>query len=157
MEWKELPIDNRYLVSTTGLIKGQNGRILKHALDSGGYKFVNIHNNGKAFHLSVHRAVALTFIPNPNNLSQVNHKDENKTNNNVENLEWMSGKDNTRYSKARPVLMLDITTGEVIRRFPALREVNEVFGNKVHSSISKVCRGLPKYKTAYGYKWRYDE
>lgn len=157
MEWKELPIDKRYLVSDTGEVKGLDGRILKQALDSRGYKFVTLNKDYKQFHLSVHRAVALCFIPNPDNLPQVNHIDENKTNNNVSNLEWCTNKYNSHYSNAKAVLMVDKNTNEVIRRFEAIRDVDTFLNKQAHQSISKVCKHLPKWNTAYGYKWEYEE
>lgn len=156
MVWKKLPIDERYLVSNTGLIKGLNGKLLKQASDTRGYKFVTLHINGKQFHLSMHRAVALCFIPNIHNYTQVNHKDENKTNNNVENLEWCDNKYNSHYSNSKGVLMLDKNTEEVLRRFEALRDVDAYFGKDVHQSVSNCCNGKPYYNTAYGYKWRFE-
>lgn len=157
MEWKELPIDPRYLVSPEGLIKGLDGRILKQATDIRGYKFVNLNKEGKQFHLSVHRAVALTFIPNPKNYPHVNHKDEDKTNNKVSNLEWCTPRYNSHYSNSKPVLMLDKNTNEVLKRFESIRDTDAYFSKCAHQSISKVCSGSPRYITAYGYKWRYEE
>lgn len=157
MIWKKLPIDERYLVSNTGLIKGIDGRILKPAIDTRGYKFVTLNNNYKQFHLSIHRAVALCFIPNPNNYPQVNHIDEDKTNNKVENLEWCTNKYNSHYSHSKPVLMIDKNTKKVLKRFEALRDVDIYFGKEVHQSISKCCNNKSKYKTAYGYIWKFEE
>ena len=62
---------------------------------------------------SVSRLVAKTFIENPENLPQVNHIDENKLNNKADNLEWISAKDNVRYSKAKAVIGVNIKTGEI--------------------------------------------
>lgn len=156
MIWKKLPIDERYLVSDTGLIKGLDGRILKQAADTRGYKFVTLNNNYHQFHLSIHRAVALTFIPNPNNYAQVNHKDKDKTNNNVDNLEWCNNKYNSHYSNSKAVLMIDINTGEILKRFEALRDIDEYFGKEVHQSISNCCNHKPRYNSAYGYKWEFE-
>ena len=154
-EWRELPINSRYKVNINGDVLGQKGAVLKPGVDSKGYKFVNVYDNGKPFHLSIHRAVALTFIPNPNNLPQVNHIDENKQNNHVSNLEWCTNKQNHDYSNSKPVLMIDIETDEIIKEFKAIRDVNDYFGVSAHQSISKCCRNVPRYNTAYGYKWRY--
>lgn len=156
MIWKDLPIDTRYKVSNTGLVKGLDGRILKQGTDTRGYKFVNLCNDNNTFHLSVHRAVAMCFIPNPDGFPQVNHKDENKQNNNVSNLEWCDNKYNSHYSHAKPVLMMDKNTGVVLKRFEAVRDVDEFFGAKAHQSVSKVCLGKPSYHTAYGYKWKFE-
>lgn len=154
-EFKELPIDPRYKVNKYGDIKGLDGRILKQATDTRGYKFVTLNNNYKQFHLSVHRAVALTFISNPLNLPQVNCKDGNKTNNFVDNLEWCTNKYNSHYSNSKKIEMLCKDTGEVVKVFNSVREVDEYFGKEAHQSVSKCCNNVPKYKTAYGYRWRF--
>lgn len=155
--WKELPIDPRYKVSENGQIKGLDGRILKQGTDTRGYKFVTLNNNYHQFHLSVYRAVAMCYIPNPHNLPQVNHKDENKTNNVYTNLEWCDNKYNSHYSHAKAVLMIDKNTKEVIKRFEALRDVDIYFGKNVHQSVSKCCLHKPRYYSAYGYEWKFEE
>lgn len=90
--------EGRYSVTRDGIIisyfNKNNPRILKTTLNHKGYKMVRL---GRKKNKAVHRAVAETWIPNPNNLGTVNHKDENKLNNNVKNLEWMSNKDNLNY------------------------------------------------------------
>ncbi len=155
--WRRLPIDTRYRVSEDGRILGLDGRILKQAKDSRGYLFVTLNNNYKQFHLSVHRAVAMCYIPNPHNYPQVNHKDKDKTNNNISNLEWCDNKYNSHYSNAKPVLMLDKLTGAVIKRFEAVRDIDIFFGKEVHQSICNCCIHKPKYKSAYGYKWEFED
>ena len=155
--WRKLPIDTRYRVSKDGRIMGLDGRIMKQAKDTRGYMFVTLNNNYKQFHLSVHRAVAMCYIPNPHNFPQVNHKDQNKTNNNVENLEWCNNKYNSHYSHSKPVLMIDKVTGQVIKRFEALRDTDIYFGKNAHQSISKCCLHKPRYYTAYGYKWEFED
>lgn len=87
-QWKKFPNDERFEVSTYGRVK-KNGRLLRQH-DSKGYKV--------AAGIGVHRFVAITFLPNPDNLPVVNHIDGNKSNNNVDNLEWMSHTDNIRHS-----------------------------------------------------------
>ena len=155
MRWKELPIDPRYLVSPIGDIKGLDGRILRQASDSKGYKFVTLSKDKVQFHLSIHRAVALTYIPNPLNLPQVNHIDENKTNNFIDNLEWCTNKYNCDHSNSIKVLMIDKDTNEVLKEFNAMRDVDEYFQKQAHQSVSKCCNNVAGYKTAYGYKWRF--
>lgn len=76
-----------YWISDTGLVKSKK-KILKISLDKDGYAKVALSKNGKKYHFRVHRLVAFAFIPNPENKSEVNHKDGNKTNNNHWNLEW---------------------------------------------------------------------
>ena len=101
--WKEFYFNNaQYWVSNFGRIKGKRGLLTQH-LRYDGYPIVTLggrDENGKLKReqKTVHRIVAMVFIPNPNNLSDVNHIDFDKTNNNVENLEWCSHKDNVKHS-----------------------------------------------------------
>lgn len=92
-----------YQVSSKGRVMSNNynhtgsPRLLKQSLVKGGYLRVSITINGEHKSVKVHRLVAEAFIPNPNNYETVNHRDEVKTNNCVENLEWLSSGDNVRY------------------------------------------------------------
>ena len=86
--------DDRYLVTNYGRVWSNiKCNWLKQTNNPNGYLYCNIGGNS----MSVHRAVALTFIPNPDGLAEVNHKDENKHNNCVDNLEWISKQDNLYY------------------------------------------------------------
>lgn len=73
------------------------GGVLKSLCGSGGYYHIMLCKDGTRITKNVHRLVAETFIPNPNNYSQVNHKDEDKSNNTIDNLEWCDAKYNTNY------------------------------------------------------------
>lgn len=111
--WRDVKdADNLYQVSNFGrirskdrIIKCHNGRtyylhqrIIKTKAINSGYIVVIFHlQNGKKLHRLVHRVVAESFLPNPNKYEQVNHKDENKKNNNVDNLEWCTRKYNNNY------------------------------------------------------------
>lgn len=99
--WKDIPgYEGKYQVSNTGEIRSLKFgkiKILKQYTDKCGYNVLTLSENGKRKNHFVHRLVAMTFIPNPNNLPQVNHKDENKANNCVDNLEWCSRKYNMNY------------------------------------------------------------
>lgn len=75
--------------------------LLRQSNDKRGYKVVNVRACNQSVQIKVHRLVALCFLPNPNNLPQVNHKDENPANNNVSNLEWCDQKYNVNYSVSR--------------------------------------------------------
>ena len=100
-EWKQVVgFENRYLVSNTGKIYSILAqRILKTCISNKGYELVCLRNiNGKRKQYSVHRIVATAFIPNPNCYPIVNHKDENKTNNIVNNLEWCDYSYNNTYN-----------------------------------------------------------
>lgn len=88
-----------YSISTKGRVRNDStGRILKRTLHSNGYLQVTLcSKTEKPIHPTIHVLVALAFIPNPNNLPEVNHKDEDKTNPNVDNLEWCTPKYNNNY------------------------------------------------------------
>ncbi len=102
--WKDIKnYEGIYQVSNYGNVKRLYGkgaryeRIIKPNTTNKNYYFVVLCKNGIRNYCRVHRLVAETFIPNPDNLPCVNHKDENKQNNNVENLEWCTIKYNTNY------------------------------------------------------------
>lgn len=83
-----------YQVSNTGKVRDLKNHIKSVYKNNKGYTCLSLYYNGKTYHPTVHRLVAKAFIPNPNNYEQVNHKDCNKENNSVENLEWC----NQRYN-----------------------------------------------------------
>ena len=92
-------------------------------------------------------------IENNFNLAVVDHIDENKQNNNYNNLQWMSSKENTRKSQSKKILQKTLN-GELIKIWGGFGHIQEELG--LHkSNIQKCCAGI-KYKTAYGYKWEYD-
>lgn len=103
--WKDIKgYEGKYQASNLWRIRSLNYarrkqiRVLKPGIEkTRGYLSVTLLNKGKQKTKPVHRLVALTFIPNPNNLPQVNHKDENKLNNCVDNLEWCNAKYNCNY------------------------------------------------------------
>ena len=99
--WKDIAgWEGSYQVSTYGRVKSLKygkERILKTSKSSRGYLIVCLSIEGKIFNKFVHRLVAITFIPNPENKGDVNHIDEDKTNNRLENLNWMTAKENSNY------------------------------------------------------------
>lgn len=111
-EWRSIEgYEGLYEVSNTGQVRSldryvktcyeayklHKGKILSPAKDKNGYLKVHLCYNGKHNIIRVHRLVAQAFLPNPDNLPEVNHKDEDKTNNNVDNLEWCDRKYNNNY------------------------------------------------------------
>ena len=98
-DWKDIPgYEGLYVVSNNGRVMNvRSGRILKEHITKFGYKRIGIYKNGVCRMHFVHRLVAEAFIPNPDNLPQVNHKNEDKINNNVDNLEWCDSKYNMNY------------------------------------------------------------
>ena len=107
-EWRSVPgYEGLYEVSNTGRVRSLDkydsmnrflrGRILRLFTDGLGYLRAQLYSNSKRKSFLVHRLVAQAFIPNPDNLPQVNHRDENPSNDNVDNLEWCDGKYNVNY------------------------------------------------------------
>ena len=112
---KAHPIQTDYLITEEGdVYSTKYGKLKKRKLqtDNNGYKTIKLWNNGKQKNYRVNRLVAETYIPNPDNFPQVNHIDEDKTNNNVSNLEWCSSQYNNEYSKAKSYIVENVRTGE---------------------------------------------
>ena len=104
-----------YLITEEGDVYSRKFRKLKkmkQQTNDDGYKTVDLRNNGIRKIYKVHRLVTETYIPNPDNLPEVNHIDEDKTNNNVSNLEWCSHQYNIEYSLAKSYIVENVRTGE---------------------------------------------
>ena len=98
-KWKHIAgYEGLYLVSNLGRVRNAE-KVLKPTLNSKGYERVGLHKNGRLKTVYVHRLVAEAFVPNPEKLPQVNHKDENKRNNHADNLEWCTPLYNNTYGK----------------------------------------------------------
>lgn len=169
--WKSIAgYEGLYEVSDTGLVRSLKfgkKRILSPGKQRDGYLAVGLHKDGIHKNLLVHRLVANAFIPNPQNLETVNHKDEDKTNNNVSNLEWMSRTDNLNYGTrnkrlaearvnnpklSKQIQQLDKKTGKLLATFPSIIEAERVTGIN-DGNICSCLKG--RYKSAGGYRWRY--
>lgn len=172
--WKTIDESPDYQISNFGRVKSYkydkvNGKVMKPYKDTKGYLQIDLSLDGRKrehrLHLAVHRLVARAFIPNPDNLPQVNHKDEDKTNNNVDNLEWCTNEYNCNYGthaeriaqKTRiPIYSIDKDGN--IEHFSGVRvAARALTGNKKASGseIGNVLNG--KRKTAYGRKWFFEE
>lgn len=154
-----------YDINTGGfteiLIKG---KYLKPRITPFGYKAVLLSKNSKRKWYFVHKLVAEAFIDNPDELPFVNHKDENKLNNNVENLEWCTHKYNDNYgtrneriSKAKINNTYNVKSVQCIETgviYPSIREASRQT-NIPNTNISACCKGKYGYKTAGGFHWKY--
>lgn len=161
---------DRY-VATTGNSSGQRfikGKIKKqndwNIKNGGSYYAVSLSKNNKNVRYLVHRLVAEAFIPNPDNLPCINHKDENKYNNNVENLEWCTIEYNNKYGTARkrgsektrkPILKFD-TNGNLLKKYISLI-VASVEENISKGNLENVCVHRNGKKTLNGFVFMYEE
>ena len=146
----------------------QGGLVLKPKYNNRGYLMVSLYKNGKLKNRTVHRIVAEAFIPNPKGFLEINHKDENKSNNEIFNLEWCTREHNVKYGTSierisKKVRAVNIGTGEVVT-FNSTQDA----GRKGYSAsgVSRACRGTYKTdtgklvggdgRTYKGYKWSYE-
>ena len=154
-EWRDIEGYERiYQISSLGRVKSLKfgkERILKPGKERNGYLRVCLSKDRKLKWYYVHVLVLSAFIPNIENLKTVNHINEDKTDNRVDNLEWMTSKDNVRYSQAVAVNQFTLD-GRFIRTWSCIREIEYQTGFS-NGHIVKCCKG--KHKSAYGFIWRY--
>ena len=141
--------ENIYGITSCGKVWSYKyKKFLKPNANRDGYLYVNLYKDGKMKHYKIHRLVAEAYLPNPENLPQVDHIDGNKTHNYLNNLQWITHRDNSRKSNNKPILQYDLD-GNFIREWPSATDV----GNEVKTNIVHCLKG--KQKTAYGYVWKY--
>ena len=169
--WKDIKdYEGLYQVSNFGQIlslhynRSRKCKLLKLIKTKFGYLRVQLFKDGKGKMFIVHRLVAETFLKNPDNLPQVNHIDENKENNRVDNLEWCTSEYNINYGTrnekvsktmtngktSKKVLQFSLT-GEFIREWESTQECGRNGFNQ--GNISSCCLG--ERKSADGFKWQY--
>ena len=138
-----------YYINEKGDIKGKRVKLLKPALDKDGYLIVSMYRNGKRTVSKVHILVAETFLPNPNNLTEVNHKDEDKTNPHLDNLEWCTSQYNIEYSMAKNFLLLSPEDKVVpvfnLRKFCREQGLDQGHMSGVTSGRYKSCKKWRSY------------
>ena len=116
----------------------KSNKQISYFIRNNGYKRVTLFKNGKSKNISIHRLVAIAFIPNPNDLPQVNHKDENKLNNNVDNLEWCSSKYNANYgTRIKRITEKNIESGHYEK---LAKQQSEKTLSAITLKIVKVCK-----------------
>lgn len=160
--WRDVVgYEGKYAVSNFGNVKSLprrssdnrllSGRILKPRKSPNGYLHVALYKDNVSTQINVHRLVMRAFV-GPSDL-QVNHKDEDKTNNRLDNLEYMTGYDNTRYSCSKPVESYDIKTGETVKAYMSISDV--AVDGYSPTAVSGVCLKKYGYKSHRGLGWRY--
>ncbi len=177
-EWRDVVgYEGYYQVSNLGNVKRKTSIVKSALLHLNGYKTVKEHimkpsvmnkylsvrlcKYGVSKTKKVHRLVAEAFIPNPQNLEQVNHKDENKLNNRADNLEWCTclynqnygtRKEKREHSQVKEIQKIDVKTHKVIETYFSLMNASKMNGLSF-KAISRCATG--KSKTSGGYIWRY--
>lgn len=167
--WKEINgFEGRYSVSNLGNIRNdKSGLLLNPFIHNNGYTRVSFRTKGIINYFLVHRLVATMFIPNPHNKRTVNHKDGDKINNKLSNLEWATDKEQARHAinlnlrksykgkdskLSQEVYQFDLC-GNFIKKHDSVRCAKRELGNHLH--ISEVCNG--KRKTTGGFIWSYSK
>ena len=180
-KWKDIVgYENEYQINQFGEIrtlkdspKLKKYDVLKPQTSKrNGYVYQMLYKNGKEKLFRVHRLVAMAFLPNPNNLPQVNHKDGNKQNNSVDNLEWCEQSDNMKHAyknglqipsenqrksiintnKLKQKKVCQIKDGKIINTFSGISEASRQ--TKISISCISRCCNL-KRKSTNGYEWRF--
>lgn len=159
-EWRDIEgYEGLYQVSNLGRIKSlprktgnqhcKREHIKTLGIDKDSYLKVTLYNHGKNKTYRIHKLVAIHFIENPNNLPIINHKNEIRSDNRAENLEWCTCKYNVNYgecaykkSKALSKKVICVTTGKV---FNSIKEAASYYNIKNKSDISRVCKGERNY------------
>lgn len=178
-EWKDIKgYEGLYQVSNLGRVKSLNRtsthskgyiahykeKILKQSFERNGYARVGLSKYGKTKLYYIHVLVAEAFINNPDNLPEVNHIDEDKTNNCVDNLEWCNHKYNSIHGTRANRISKAMTNNKKVSKQVLCIETGVIYSS-VHeagrqmnldfSEIATVCRGYRNRKTAGGYHWKY--
>jgi hypothetical protein len=171
-EWQTIDNFQNYDISNFGNVRNnKTGKVLKLCIKAG---YLNISLTNELFkkNYKVHRLVALAFIENPENKLEVNHKDKNKLNNHVNNLEWMTRQENNihrcngikiKCNKNKPVFRIDKDTNEILEKYNSIELAGSwAFQNgytkTIHNgrnSIGNCLNGLSQL--AYKFKWKYEE
>jgi hypothetical protein len=171
-EWAEIINYENYEVSNLGNVRNKKtGRILK-SCNKIGYCIIGLCIHSKIKTFSVHRLVAEAFIPNPEKKAHVNHKDKNKLNNNVKNLEWNTPLENNIHRSSgviqnsnqnMKIYRVNLETNEKLEKYNSIEEAGkwtfqQGLAKNLHSgttNISNVIRGV--YKSSFGFKWEIEE
>lgn len=180
--WKPIQDFDDYQISNLGNVRNiKTGQKLNPHINRCGYFSVSLCKNKKVKNFKIHRLIAIAFIPNQENKPTVHHKDKNKINNSIENLEWATmSEQNMAINKqpvkldnmkatSKPIFQINLQTNEVIQRFDSIKmaakwifenhfskyqELNRLTSSIISSRLCAVAKG--KFKKSFGFNWKYD-
>ena len=173
--WKEVPFAPNYEASTHGRVRNnETKKVLKQCLRYTGYYELCITVDKIRSTKKLHQIIAITFIDNPENKDTVNHKDHDKTNNNISNLEWMTRSEQNKHSRrptgilgqyntggCRSIWKCDINTGERLERFESITQASISLSgsSKLTSTIGRACKKQKTGKngSSNGFNWEFEE
>ena len=178
MNYEKRPVNIKgwgmYQVDTNGNIYNKQGKIMKPSINHNGYLIVNFYHNHIRKGFGIHTLVAKTFIKNEDGKNQVNHKDGNKQNNNIENLEWVTSKENKQHSinilgyniiginnpKSKKIFGYDKYTNKLKYEFNSLADAARYFtvDDKDYRNIENIIYQVANNKNKKSYKgcvWKY--
>ncbi len=167
--WKEINGYEKYKVSTLGNVKNSKTERILKPYNRGGYYCVGLCKNSKLLTFNIHRLVAKTFILNPENKEQVNHKDKNSLNNKLDNLEWVSNKENSIHrsngvkqttNQKLEIYRIDLNTNEILEKYNSIESgAKWAFEKKLTSNLNSArgcisCCIREVTNSSFGFKWR---
>lgn len=143
--------ENIYGITSCGKVWSYKyKKFLEPGTDRLGYLRVNLFKDGQKKNYRIHRLVAEAYLPNPDNLPEVDHIDGNKTHNYLNNLQWITHRDNVRKSKNKPILQYSLD-GEFVREWECAHDVGKIVSKNIYECLKG------RRKSAYGYRWFYKE
>lgn len=158
--WKRCPKPwSNYFVSTDGQVMGQMGEVVKTSINNGGYEIVvGVNDTGKHTTTTVHRLLALAWLPNPEGLSDVDHLNSDRLDNNLSNLRFLSHAENLRGREktfqGRPVTCHEVKTGKLMGQYKSMIEAQRETGVSAQT-IAGICNKKYKSGQAKGYTFAY--
>lgn len=163
-EWAQISEFPDYVISIKGEIKNiKTGKIKKHVVGKRGYPYCSMYKDGKGYSRTIHIMLARTFLPNPLSLPQVNHINGNKLDYSLDNLEWVTAKDNCNHARISGLHTSDgdkktfqyTKDGRLVAIYKSASEAARA-NNLSRSNICSVARGNTREKSCGGYIWRYE-
>jgi hypothetical protein len=171
-EWRVITEFPNYSISNLGNVLNTLTNKIMKLNKKGGYYHIGLTNNNIRKTIKVHRLVAVYFIPNPENKPEVNHKNKNKFDNSLNNLEWVTHKENMQHksigllfktNRNKPILRLNKTTGEILEKYNSIEDAgiwcsdNKLTSNSHNgrNAIGNCVNGLSN--SAYGFAWEFEK